>query len=52
MIRYYSVTEVARLRGVSKQRVSQMIREGKLVPDCYVGSAPGFLEATVKDDDQ
>ncbi len=46
--RFLSVTETAVRLGVSKQRVSQMVRERKdLVPDCYVGGAPGFRESTV-----
>jgi hypothetical protein len=46
--RYLSVTETAKVLGVSKQRVSQMVRERSgLKPDCYVGGAPGFKEATV-----
>lgn len=47
--RYLSVTETAKVLGVSKQRVSQMVRERRgLVPDAFVGDAPAFKEAAVR----
>jgi hypothetical protein len=48
--RMLSVTETARVLGVSKQRVSAMMRSGKLPePDGYIGDTPGFFPSTVAD---
>lgn len=47
-LRLLSVTEVSKALGVSKQRVSTMVRTGKLpAPEAAVGTAPGWLPQTV-----
>lgn len=49
-IHLLSVTEVAKKLGVSKQRVSAMVKSGRLPPPAArVGNAPGFLEEQLSD---
>lgn len=48
LMNFLSVTEAARVLGVSKQAVSGRIARGSLVPDAYVGSAPGFFRSTIE----
>jgi excisionase family DNA binding protein len=48
-VRLLSVTELAKVLGVSKQRVSKMMQTGKLpAPDATVGGAPGWLPAGIE----
>jgi len=48
-IRLLSVTEVAKTIGVSKQRVSAMVKSGRIPePDAIVGSAPGWLSGNIE----